>query len=64
MTLDACMFRLNQHASQANRYAFMAAQVRPLGVDSFHWFLAQGEMERGFIDQCQRTIPIPKPNGF
>ena len=56
MTLDACMFRLNQHASQASRYAFMAAQVRPLGVDSFHWFLAEGKTESGFIEQCRRTL--------
>ena len=56
MTLDVCMFRLNQHASQTNRYAFMAAQVRPLGVDSFHWFLAEGKTESGFIEQCQRTL--------
>ena len=56
MTLDACMFRLNQYVSEADRYAFMAAQVRPLGVDSFHWFLAEGKTESGFIEQCQRTL--------
>lgn len=56
MTLDACMFRLNQRASQADRYAFMAADVRPLGVDSFHWFLAEGRTESGFKEQCQRTL--------
>ena len=56
MTLDVCMFRLNQHASQADRYAFMAADVRPLGVDSFHWFLAQGKTESGFVDQCRHTL--------
>ena len=56
MTLDVCMFRLNQHASQADRYAFWAAQVRPLGVDSLHWFLAEGKTESGFIEQCQRTL--------
>lgn len=56
MTLDVCMFRLNQRASQANRYAFMAANVRPLGVDAFHWFLAEGKTESGFIEQCRRTL--------
>ena len=56
MTLDACMFRLNQQASQANRYAFMAADVRPLGVDAFHWFLAEGKTESGFIEQCRHTL--------
>ena len=56
MTLDVCMFTLNQHALQADRYAFWAAQVRPLGVDSLHWFLAEGKTESGFIEQCQRTL--------
>ena len=56
MTLDVCMFQLNQHASQSDRYSFWAAQVRPLGVDSFHWFLAEGKTEPGFIAQCQRTL--------
>ena len=56
MTLDVCMFRLNQHVSWANRYAFMAADVRPLGVDAFHWFLAEGKTESEFIEQCRRTL--------
>ena len=56
MTLDVCMFRLNQHVSQADRYAFMAADVRPLGVDSLHWFLAEGKTESGFIEQCRSTL--------
>ena len=56
MTLDACMFRLNQYASRTNRYAFMAADVRPLGVDALHWFLAEGKTESGFIEQCRRTL--------
>ena len=56
MTLDSCMFRLNQHVSQVDRYAFMTAEVRPLGVDSFHWFLAEGKTESGFVEQCERTL--------
>lgn len=56
MTLDACMFRLNLHASQADRYAFMAADVRPLGVDAFHWFLTKGKTESEFIEQCRHTL--------
>ena len=56
MTLDACMFRLNQDASAGDRYAFMAADVRPLGVESFHWFLAEGESKHGFIQQCERML--------
>jgi len=56
MTLDACMFRLNQNANTGHLYAFMAAQVRPLGVDSFHWFLAEGKTEPEFVQQCDRTL--------
>ena len=56
MTLDACMFRLKQHSSEPDRYAFMAAQVRPLGVESFHWFLEEGKTLPAFIQQCERTL--------
>lgn len=56
MTLDACMFRLNQRVSQPDGYAFMAAEVRPLGVESFHWFLGQGKTEAAFVEQCERAL--------
>ena len=52
MTLDACMFRLNRNATSGDLYEFMAAQVRPLGADSFHWFLTEGKTEPGFVRQC------------
>lgn len=56
MTLDACMFRLNKNAKTGDLYAFMAAQVRPLGVDSFHWFKNEGKKEPEFIKQCDRAL--------
>lgn len=56
MTLDACMFRLKQNVASGNEYAFMAAQVRPLGVDSYHWFLAEGKTEPDFAQQCNHTL--------
>lgn len=56
MTLDVCMFRLDQHVLQPDHYYFMAAQVRPLGVESFHWFLADGKTESDFVQQCERTL--------
>ena len=56
MTLDACMFRLNQDPNTGDFYAFMAAQVRPLGVDSFHWFQAEEKTEPEFVQQCDRTL--------
>ena len=56
MTLDACMFRLKQQAHEGDLYSFMAAQVRPLGVDSLHWFLSEGKTEPQFVQQCNRTL--------
>ena len=56
MTLDACMFRLNQDTNAGHRYSFMAAEVRPLGVDSFHWFLSEGKTEPDFVWQCDYAL--------
>ena len=56
MTLDACMFRLKPDGGEDGLYAFMAAEVRPLGVDSLHWFLAEGKTEAGFAEQCKRAL--------
>ena len=56
MTLDACMFRLRSNSTSGDLYAFLAAQVRPLGVDSFHWFLADGKTEEEFVQQCDRAL--------
>ena len=56
MTLDACTLRLNQDSGSHHRYSFMAAQVRPLGVDSHHWFRDQGKSTDEFIGQCNLTL--------
>ena len=56
MTLDACMFRLNQKLNSKDHFAFMAAQVRPLGVDAFYWFLTEGKKELEFVEQCDRAL--------
>lgn len=56
MTLDACMFRLNPGTDMSYVYSFLNAQVRPLGVESFHWFLGEGKTESEFIQQCDRTL--------
>ena len=56
LTLDACMFRLKQNAHTGDLYAFMAAEVRPLGVESFHWFLAEKKTEPEFVQQCERML--------
>ena len=56
MTLDACMFRLHRHGNENDLYAFMSAQVRPLGVDSLHWYLSENKTEAEFIEQCDRML--------
>ena len=56
MTLDACMFRLHRDRSDNDCYAFMAAQVRPLGVEAFHWFLSENKTEMEFTEQCDRML--------
>ena len=60
LTLDVCMFRLthriNPDGTAGDHYLFMAAQVRPLGVDSFHWFLAEGKTPWEFDEQCERVL--------
>ena len=56
MTLDACLFRLHSDADGGSLYSFMAADVRPLGVESFHWFHAEGKSATGFKEQCNRML--------
>jgi hypothetical protein len=56
MTLDVCTFRLSERASATDLYALCVAQVRPLGVEAYHWFLGQGKTESEFVEQCDRCI--------
>lgn len=56
MTLDVCMFRLNRNGEEGDLYSFMAAQVRPLGVDAFHWFWAMGKTKPEFVQQCDYAL--------
>lgn len=56
LTLDACMFRLNQNDSTGDLFAFMEAEVRPLGVESFYWFQSEGKTEPEFRKQCDHVL--------
>jgi len=56
MTLDACAFRLAERLSADDLYALLTAQVRPLGVEAYHWFLSEGRTEAGFVEQCSRCL--------
>jgi hypothetical protein len=41
---------------QRGDYKLFNAMVRPLGVESFHWFMKEGKSESGFVEQCQRCF--------
>ena len=58
MTLDASMVKLSQNKQNAQNstYAFLNADVKPLGVESFHWFKNIGKTEQDFIQQCNRML--------
>lgn len=56
LTLDACMFRLNQDSREGDRYAFLQADVRPLGVESYFWFQNEGKTKPEFRRQCERAL--------
>jgi len=56
MTLDVCAFRLVQYPSMDDLYSLFAAQVRPLGVESYHWFLGRGKTENEFVQQCDLCL--------
>ena len=56
MTFDVCAFRLGEGDSATDLYALCAAQVRPLGVEAYYWFLGQGKREPEFVEQCDRCL--------
>lgn len=56
LTLDVSMFNLHSTAESPQIYSFMDAQVRPLGVESYFWFLDNGKLEPEFVEQCERTL--------
>jgi hypothetical protein len=56
MTLDVCTFRLVQNPSEDDQYSLFAADVKPLGVESYHWFLRLGKTEAAFRGQCERSL--------
>jgi hypothetical protein len=56
MTLDVCTFRFWNPDPGQNQYSLFTAQVRPLGVEAFHWFIQQGKEEKNFAYQCDRCM--------
>ena len=56
MTLDVCSFRLNKQHGGSDQYPLLMVDVRPLGVEAYHWFRAKGRSEEGFDRQCRRCL--------
>ncbi len=56
MTLDVCAFRLNRNREGRDQYPLLRADVRPLGVEAFHWFRAQDRSEKEFVRQCRHCL--------
>lgn len=51
LTLDASFFRYS-----SSEYRMFNADVRPLGVESYHWFMNEGRSESEFSHQCDRVL--------
>lgn len=51
MTMDVCTFGFRD-----NSYQLFTAMVKPLGVESMHWFIDAGKSEESFRDQCERCV--------
>jgi hypothetical protein len=51
LTLDACIFGYRD-----GKYQMFGADVRPLGVEAYHWFLNEGKTSVDFEEQCDRCL--------
>lgn len=61
LTLDVCTFRLHRKKVDKftlgqDQYGIFESDVRPLGVEAFHWFRDRGKTEKEIRQQCQRSI--------
>ncbi len=58
MTLDVTTFTLHSNPQQGKDpiYSFMAANIQPLGVESYYWFQDQGKSKDDFSQQCRHTL--------
>lgn len=56
MTLDVCSFGLNKQQTGTDQYPLLMVDVRPLGVDAFHWFLEKDRTKAEFERQCRHCL--------
>lgn len=56
MTLDACTFGLTRDEGEEDKLPLFYADVKPLGVEAYHWFKNDGKDDASFIEQCNRML--------
>lgn len=52
MTLDISAFRFRRRQVDGNLHPLLEADGRPLGVEAYHWLMAEGRSEDGFSALC------------
>ena len=55
MTMDTCAFYLGKEEG-SDTYSVFAADVRPLGVEAYHWFLQNGRRDDEFRAQVSTCL--------
>lgn len=55
MTMDVCAFYLGQEEGK-DTYSVFAADVRPLGVEAYHWFLKNGRGHDELRSQISHSL--------
>jgi hypothetical protein len=55
-TLDVCTFGLKKDAAKEDELPLFYADVKPLGVEAYHWFMKAGKQEEDFEEQCERML--------
>lgn len=56
MTLDACTFGLTRDEGEEDKLPLFFADVKPLGVEAYHWFANDGKDDASFAEQCNRML--------
>lgn len=56
MTLDVCAFRFQYRQVAGDLYPLLETDVRPLGVEAYHWFMEEGRSPEGFRKQCDLAL--------
>ena len=55
-TIDACTFEHRKGTTRDNEMPLYKADVKPLGVEAYHWFIRDGRTEQDFVRQCELML--------